>query len=522
MMRRFLFLTAFLFFIVQPIGAADFLVTRSTDGTFEEGELRVVLQHVCDEPGDDTIRFAPTRLEEIRIPLETPLVIPADCAGTVTVVGSDEVDTVLDGALLSGGGLTPGDSCLFHIYSDRHTVRNFTFANNANGAGICAFGRENRIETNRFGEGLSGSAEPNRYGVVISDIFSREHPAMTGEGNRVVGNSIRSNTRLGIWVRGDGAWIQENEIRQNGRGGVVIVDTSLERRSEQNSVTRNVLSRNLGMEANLDLANDGKTANDVGDADSGPNHFLNYTHHFQTFPLVGNDRYWGWGLDLHGTRLELYAVAQEDLDLERTHGGGDVFLADTPIHEWNFEILPGILDTGDWTTALTFDADSNTSEFSLNLPVNTDEDLDGIIDDFEHGSGKSKSQGSSRSEADSDGDGLPDPVEDKNRNGIWDRKLGETSATNPDSDNDLLSDWHEVHGDGVYHRGVDTDPLNNDTDGDRVIDGLEDANGDGIWDGYLGESNPLLVDSDADGFADLTDSCPALFNPGQEPWYCET
>lgn len=543
-MRRTAGLAILVFFLALRTGrAAEFVVTRATDMTFEEGELRVVLQHVCDAPGEDVIRFAHTRLGEIRIPLAAPLVIPDDCDGGVTLIGSDEVDTVLDASALSGGGSVPGDNCSLHIYSSRHTVRNFSFVNNVNGAGVCLFGRENLMEANRFGHGLAGSEGPNRYGIVVSDVYSGKRPELTGDQNQIVANTIRSNTRHGIWVRGsrvliqnneiernagkgvwirgEGAVLRENRIRHNEGGGVAIADVPGEARSERNTVTHNVLSRNLGTAANLDLNNNGPTPNDFGDEDAGPNRLLNFAHHFQAFPLVGANRYWGWGLDLHGSRLELYGVAPEDLDLDRTHGGGDSFLADASILEWGFEVPVGILNTGDWTTTLTFDADGDTSEFALNLPVDADADLDGVIDDFERGDGTSSSKGSAPVNADSDGDGLPDPVEDKNRNGVWERGLGETAAYLVDSDSDLLPDWAELHGDGVYHEWTDTDPLNRDTDGDSLLDGQEDANGNGIWDGFLGETSPLLMDSDADGFGDLTDTCPAIFNPGQEPWYCE-
>jgi hypothetical protein len=139
---------------------------------------------------------------------------------------------------------------------------------------------------------------------------------------------------------------------------------------------------------------------------------------------------------------------------------------------------------------------------------------------------------------DTDGDGLADSVEDKNRNGIWEPDLHETSAYNADSDGDGLPDGIETHNDGIYDLDVDTDPLNPDTDGDGVLDGEEDKNHNGIYEAWLKESNPLSPDSDGDKVCDgpkqvsinrtvvcttfngHADTCPYIYNPGQEPWYC--
>ena len=131
------------------------------------------------------------------------------------------------------------------------------------------------------------------------------------------------------------------------------------------------------------------------------------------------------------------------------------------------------------------------------------------------------SEGTDFRSVDTDGDGLPDPVEDLNRNGVWEPERGETSAFERDTDGDGLSDAAETHGDGIYHPGIDTDPLKTDSDGDGLPDGQEDANDNGVWDGYLGETSPHLADSDGDHHPDNEDNCPAIANPGQEPWYCQ-
>jgi len=67
-----------------------------------------------------------------------------------------------------------------------------------------------------------------------------------------------------------------------------------------------------------------------------------------------------------------------------------------------------------------------------------------------------------------------------------------------DSDNDGLSDEMEI--------SIGTNPNNADTDNDGLLDGVEDANQNGILD--PGETNPNDADTDNDGTNDNMDSCP--------------
>ncbi len=205
------------------------------------------------------------------------------------------------------------------------------------------------------------------------------------------------------------------------------------------------------------------------------------------------------------------------------HGGGKTWLLDASIDEKTFSTDPDTnnFEAGQIITLLNFDTENNTSEYALNIYVGTDEDMDGVIDDFETGDGTEASEGSSPDLDDSDGDGLPDSVEDKNRNGIWDKDDNETSAYLADSDEDGLDDWFEVRGDETYENDFDTNPLEADTDGDGLPDGDEDANHNGVWEGYLRETSPLLADSDGDGINDDKDDCPSIYNPGQEDFYCQ-
>lgn len=170
-MKNFYIAMTVLLFISGYAHASTQLYVSSNEDGAKEGVLRVVLKAACDTAGDEVIDFADTSLSQIKIKLQSPLIIPEDCRGTVTLNGSSEVDTRVDGSLFTGGGSDTGDSCILNVYSDNHTISNFSFISNTKGAGLCLFGRDNLVQNNRFGTTQNGANHPNRYGVVISNIF---------------------------------------------------------------------------------------------------------------------------------------------------------------------------------------------------------------------------------------------------------------------------------------------------------------------------------------------------------------
>lgn len=96
---------------------------------------------------------------------------------------------------------------------------------------------------------------------------------------------------------------------------------------------------------------------------------------------------------------------------------------------------------------------------------------------------------------DSDGDGLSDAIE----------MVVGTDPLDVDSDNDSLTDYQEVAWDDdetAYSAGLDTNPLNSDTDGDGVIDGTESLAGTNPLDDM---SAPVWGDIDNNGVVNAAD-----------------
>ncbi|HMO56236.1 MAG TPA: right-handed parallel beta-helix repeat-containing protein [Roseiflexaceae bacterium] len=127
-----------------------------------------------------------------------------------------------------------------------------------------------------YGDGLTNTAA----GTTIRGLLIRNFPGNgihSTAGVTVVGNRISNNTAAGILLdNATGAVVgsitpaDTNQITNNGGAGVAIIGAA----ATQNQVRGNAIDHNGGL--GIDLGNDGVTANDAGDADSGPNGLQNF------------------------------------------------------------------------------------------------------------------------------------------------------------------------------------------------------------------------------------------------------
>jgi len=99
---------------------------------------------------------------------------------------------------------------------------------------------------------------------------------------------------------------------------------------------------------------------------------------------------------------------------------------------------------------------------------------------------------------DTDGDGIVDKLEDKNGNGKVDP--GETDPKKKDTDGDGVNDGVEDSNKNGKVDAGESNPTKADTDGDGLSDGLEDSNKDGKLN--KGETDPTKKDTDGDGIDD--------------------
>lgn len=215
----------------------------------------------------------------------------------------------------------------------------------------------------------------------------------------------------------------------------------------------------------------------------------------------------------------------EDSD---AYGGGDCNDLDAAVNSWAVEITDGQDNNCDGTVD----------------EVGPDSDGDGLSDADE------AVIGTDPDDIDTDGDGMEDGDEVAWGTNPWDRDTDDDGLSDgaefnvyfcdplvQDTDSDGLGDALEVGRDyatihtapGFWTPDLDptttTDPNDADTDDDGIIDGNEDANGDGAFSGL--ETDPVHRDTDSDWLLDGTelgltaaqsaDSDPSIFVADADP-----
>ena len=160
-----------------------------------------------------------------------------------------------------------------------------------------------------------------------------------------------------------------NIIAYNGQDGVSVWEHATSaNNADHNSIFQNSIYDNAGL--GIDLQNDGVTANDLGDLDTGPNQDVN-------FPVITNITYvTGTGATINGTldidtppgqaKIEVFLAAVDPTG----YGEGKTYLGSTiPDGAGNWIFTVTSVNPGDYITATTTDLNNNTSEFCANVQV---------------------------------------------------------------------------------------------------------------------------------------------------------
>jgi hypothetical protein len=216
----------------------------------------------------------------------------------------------------------------------------------------------NLISGNAEGVVLNAAASHN---TVAGNYIGTDLSGTAAVGNSIVGINIlngASNNTIGGTTPGAGNLISGNQ----GLGGVLIPSVG----TTGNSVLGNSIFANARL--GIDLGDDGVTANDAGDTDTGPNDFQNFPVLTQVTASGGNRTVFG---HLKSTpsatfRIEFFANAEYD---PSGYGEGQLYLGSVDVTTdasglASFSFTYASDPARPFLTSTATDAAGNTSEFS--------------------------------------------------------------------------------------------------------------------------------------------------------------
>ncbi len=320
-----------------------------------------------------------------------PLVIDGASGGATRVeLNGAEAGADASGLIVDGGGVTVKslvinrfDGIGIYLRSSGNAVQNCYIGTNAAGTtalgnlydgitiegadnttiGGTSAGQGNVISGNGgYGVGMTGSSNNLLQGNLIGT-----NAAGTGAlGNSMDGVQLDSSDApsTGNTIGGTAAGAGNTIAFNSGKGVSLSDNATLNNRSAANRIYGNGL---LG----LDLNNNGLTANDAGDADTGPNNL-------QNFPVLTSVSATGTirgsldstaGNSAYPVRLEFFANTACD---SGGNGEGEAYLGFTTLSApGNFSASVTLVAGKNFITATATDNNGNTSEFSACRAVNS-------------------------------------------------------------------------------------------------------------------------------------------------------
>jgi uncharacterized repeat protein (TIGR01451 family) len=277
---------------------------------------------------------------------------------------------------------------------------NVISGNNGSGVQFFGVGTGNLIQGNLIGTSATGAQSVGNtlYGVVVTDATSTTiGGSVTAATNVISGNGnegvrINNDTANNNFVKGNliGTRIDGTTPLPNGSAGVLVLNSASNNQIGGAAGEGNRIAFNLGdgvridsgtgnrllgnsITANqglgIDLGGDGVTANDTGDADSGPNNLQNFPVLQTANGAVGGMAVTGMLNSTPSSTFTIQFFASDACD-SSGNGEGQIFIGSTMVTTnagGNATInatLAATATSGQSVTATATDAAGNTSEFS--------------------------------------------------------------------------------------------------------------------------------------------------------------